>query len=236
MDDWTSKTIKNAKVNFAFEDGRVRVDPFTIKIDGMNANVSGSASFEGDLDYTMKLKVPTDKLGGDINNWMGSVLGKVNDLGLNTSIGEFVNVNLKITGPYSDPKVKPVFEGMEGQTVKEVAKEKVEEVIKEELIDPAKEKAKAEADKIIADAQAQVDKLMAEAQKGADLARKGGDELAEKFLSEAKNPIAKIAAQAAAKKARQDGDKTANKILDAAKKKTDGILKNAQEKADAKLQ
>ena len=236
LDQFAQQAIKNVNLKFSFEDGRVNVSPFDIKIDGMDANVGGSTGFEGDMDYTMKLKVPTEKLGSDVNQWVGSVLGKVNDLGLDASIGEFVNVNLKITGTIDNPSVKPVFEGVEGQSVKEVIETKIEEVVQEELIDPAKEKAKAEAEKIMADAQAQSDKLIAEAQKAADNIRKEADKQAQKLIDDAKNPLAKIAAETAAKKVRSEADKKANKVVETAEKKSADIMAKAQQQADAKLQ
>jgi len=236
LDKFAEKAINNVKVNFAFEDGRVNVKPFDIKIDGMDANVAGSTGFGGDLDYKMKLKVPTEKLGGDLNQWMGSVLGKVNDLGLNASVGEFINVTLGITGTITEPVIKPVFEGMEGQSVKDVIENKIEEVVTEELIDPAKEKAKAEAEKIMADAKAQSEKIIDEARKGAQLLKDEADKQAQKLIDEAKNPIAKIAAETGAKKIRMEADKKANKMIDAAKKKSDDLLQKAQAQADSKLQ
>ncbi|MEM7162945.1 MAG: AsmA-like C-terminal region-containing protein [Bacteroidota bacterium] len=236
LDQFAEQAIKNVKVNFAFDDGRVTVKPFDVRIDDMDAEVAGSTGFEGDMDYTMKLKVPTAKLGGNANQWMSSVLGKANDLGLNASLGEFVNVNLGITGTVDEPKIKPVFQGMEGQSVQEVIQDKVEEVITQEVIDPAKENAKAEAEKIMADAQAQSDKIMEEARKSADLVRKEADKQAKKLVDEANNPLAKIAAETAAKKVKKEADKNANKIIETAQKKSDDLLKKAQAQADAKLQ
>ena len=236
LDQFAEQAIKNVKLKFAFENGRVNVDPFDVKIDGMDANVAGSTGFEGDMDYNMKLKVPTEKFGSDVNQWVGSVLGKAGDLGLDASLGEFVNVNLKITGTIDNPQIKPVFDGVEGQSLKETIETKVEEVVKEELIDPAKEKAKEEAEKILADAQAQADKLVAEAEKTAAQIRKEADTQGNKLVNDAKNPLAKLAAEKAAKKLRQEADKKADQVVATAEKKSKDIMTKAQTEADAKLQ
>ncbi len=241
QDNWTSQRIKDVNLAFKFIDGKVAVTPFDVKVDGIETNVGGTMSFEQDLDYDVKMKVPVAKLGGQANQLMEGLLGKANSLGLNLSMGEFVNMTFKITGKVDDPKVKPSLLGQEGgaASVKDAIKETLEQEFqekKEELIDDGKEKAKAEADRIMAQAQEQADRVKREAKNLADETRKQGDDAAKKLEAEAKNPIAKAAAKVAADKVRQEANRKADVIISEADKQAANIMSTAQGKADQLLQ
>ena len=240
QNNWASQKINDVKLAFKFVDGKVEVKPFDIKIDGMETNVGGTMSFEQDLDYSVKMKVPTAKLGGSANQLMEGLVGKANALGLNLSVGEFVNMNFLVTGKVSDPQVKPTILGQEGSAgVKDIIKETIKQEFdkaKEEVIDDAKEKARAEADKLLADARVQADRLKSEAAKLADETRKQADLAAKKLVDEAKNPLAKAAAKVAGDKLKQEADRKANGIVTEGDKQAENVMKAAQTKADQLLQ
>jgi len=231
--------IRDLNVNFVIADGKVTTSPFDVKINEMSANVSGYTSFDQEIDYLMKMKVPRSEMGSDFNKMAEGLLGQANKLlGGSMSMGENINVDVRIHGDIKDPKVTPTFAGMEEgvQGAKEQAKEAVKEKV-EEVIDDTKEKAREEAqkraDKILAEAQKQADRVKKEAADAAKRIREEGERGAQKLIEEAgSNPIAKAAARVAADKARQEADKRADQVDNEGKKRADDIMKKAREEAD----
>lgn len=236
LDNWKRQDLNNLKMTFKMEDGKVIVSPFDVKLDGMEANVGGSMSFEQEIDYNVAMKVPTSKLGNNAGQLLDGLVGQANDLGLNLSVGEFVNMNFKVTGTMDNPTVKPSIIGQEGgTTVKDVIKETIEQEIqevKEEAIEDVKEEAREQADKIMAEANAQADALRAEAKRTADKTREEGNRAADKLVDEAKGPFAKAGAKIGADKLRKETEKKAVKIEEEADKKAMSLVDKAQTKAD----
>ncbi len=239
LDNWKRQDLNNLKLAFKMEDGKVFVTPFDVKLDGMEAVVGGSMSFEQQLDYDVAMKVPVSKLGSNAGQLLGNLVGQANALGLNLSVGEFVNMNFKVTGTMTDPKVKPSVIGQEGgATIKEIIKETIEqeiEEVKEEVIEDVKEEAQKQADKIMAEANKQAKAIRAEAKRAADKGREEGNQAADQLIEEAKGPIAKAGAKIAADKMRKETEKNAVKIEEEADKRAQSLIDDAQRRADELL-
>ena len=237
------QTINDLNLSYRFENGRVVVDPFNIKLEGIETTIDGSMSFAQELDYNVKMTVPLSMLPGNLGNQASALLQGINDkLGSNVSVGTKIPVILKITGTVEDPIVKGNY-GNALQEQKEDLKEQIKETVKEaveEKIDEARDaaiaKARAEADKIIADAQKQANNLVAEATKAADNVRNQAYAEAQKVEDSAKNPLERAAKRAAADKLRQEADKARQKAIDQAQKQADGIVNDAKTRADAVIE
>ena len=228
------QNIQDLNTTFVIEDGKVTTSPFDVKIDAMTANVSGWVSFDEKIDYLMKMKIPREELGGDLNKMAEGLLGQANAFfGGSMSLGEYINMNVNIEGDLHNPSISPAFAGMEdGEgSVTEQATEAVKEVIEEEIED-LKEDLGKEADKILADAQEQADRLVKEAEKAGDQLRKEAEKQAQKLLDDAKNPLAKAGAKIAADKINQEADRKANDLVKEAQKQADKIMADAQKQAD----
>jgi len=237
---WDSQSLNNVRLAFAFEDGKVNVSPFDVKIDGMKSTIGGSMSFEQDLDYDIDMEVPTSKLGSDANELIGGLLGQANSaLGTDIAMAETIKMRFKVTGKVGDSKVKPVVMGQEGKAdIKEAIVNTIQEEVeekKEELIEDTKEEARKEAEKLIADAEAQADRIRQEASDLAERTRKQGEAAAKKIEDEAKNPLAKAAAKLAADKVRKEANDKATKIEAEADKQAQSLVDKAQAQADALL-
>ncbi len=234
--------IQDLNLRFVVQDGRVTTDPFDVRINRMTANVSGYSSFDQKLDYLMKMKVPRSELGGDFNKMAEGLLAQASALfGGNMSLGEFINVDVRIHGDITDPTITPSFGGMEGAAasakdqVKAAVTEKVEEVI-DDAKDKAREEARQQADKILADAQVQADRLKRESADAAKRIREEGERGAQRLVDEAgNNPLAKAAARAAADKAREEANRRANQVENEGKTQADNIMKQARDQADRVL-
>ena len=250
------KTIKldDSKNWFTVKDGKVILDESKHQIRNISMLVAGSHGLESDMDYTIKAKIPKELLGDNTatqiaNKGLDFLNKEASKLGLDIANGEFVNVLINITGTMSKPKLKITPTGAEGQSVKDVAKDivnQVKETVKDtvtkvvkEKVDDGKAKLAAEKAKLEAEADAkiaairakakkQVDAARANAKKQADLAKNKAYAEADKALEKVKNPLQKIAAKEAAKIAKRQADKVHASAL----KRVDNTTQKIMDRAD----
>ena len=91
LHDLTLKTI--------MKNGRVYIEPFALKIGAYNAHISGSHSFEGGLDYRVKVEVPTGELGKAANKFIEELLG------MHQVAPETIWLKFVVKGNYQKPQV-----------------------------------------------------------------------------------------------------------------------------------
>lgn len=245
-DKYKRMKIEDVNATYEFIDGRLHVKPFEVKVEKSTATVYGSNGFDETLDYTLDMKVPTSELGSDINAFLGDLLSLTNSGGANFKTPDVIEVQVKITGTCSDPKVSlgNLNALGSGGTVKEQIVEKIDEAIEEvkekvnEEIDKAKEQAekeaKAAAEKLIQDAEREAAKLIKEAAALAGITKKEGYASADKTENEASNPFHKVAAKVAADVIRKETDKQVDKILKEADKQAKAIVAKAKLNANKK--
>lgn len=217
-------SLKDVLMSATIEDGELSVDPFDINVGDYTANVSGKSSVDGKLDYKMNMEIPAGAIGSQVNSLLGKYTGSSNT-------SSTIKLPIGIGGTYDKPTYSLLGGGAKQQAttaVKEVVKEKVVKVVKENL-DAEKEKQR---EKILAEAQKKADDLTSEGKKAAEKLRKEGYAQADKLVKEAgSNFLKKKVAQEAAKKLKASTDKKAQKIEDEAKKKAENLLAAAQKKA-----
>ncbi len=214
--------IQNVMAEYEFKDGRVNLrNPVKVKIDKIDAEITGSTGFDQTIDYNWKMTVPTEMFGAQANSMVGSLLGQANAAaGTNVSMPKTVKVNVGFGGTVTNPTVKTGTKAGEAGAS-----------LKDQAISTVKDKANEEAQKILADAQAQVAKLKADAQTASDKLKTEAYAAADKQVEEVKNPLAKIAAKKAAELAKKEADKQAQKLLDEAEVKSQKILEDAKVKS-----
>lgn len=121
--------LKGLKTALSFEDGTVKVKPFTINYEDISIDVSGSHTFDKKLSYQAKMNVPVKYLGSEIN----SLIAKIDDDQLK---GSTLPVTANIGGDYLNPEVKTdLTGGVKNLTLKLVA------IQKDKLINKGKDKA-----------------------------------------------------------------------------------------------
>jgi len=252
--------IKDTKNWFELKDGRMNLQEFNYEYDGIDMLVSGSHGIDTDMDYKILAKIPrklweNNAAGKAAGKGLDFLKGEAGKLGVNLDLGDFVDVQINILGTMADPKIKIKPLGSGGKSLKDTAKdvvdqvvtkakeevkEKVEDVKKEviEKVDNKKAELKAKADaeykKIMATATANANKIKAEAAKLSDKTTKEGYKQAENLIDEAgSNPLKKLAAKKAADVLKKQTDKKADQIVSEGDKRAEQLLDKAKKSAEA---
>ncbi|MBE9510191.1 MAG: AsmA family protein [Bacteroidetes bacterium] len=243
-----SNTFKDLNISFKIIDGRIYVEPFKINLGNIDMVIGGDQGIDQTLNYLVKMSVPRASFGAGANQVIDDLAAKASAKGLKIEPGEKVNVDVKVTGTFTDPKIALDMKSSSENAIKAVKKQ-VEEKIKKEVekkkeevkqkIDEEKEKAKeklnAEADRILAEAEKRAQQVKDAAAKAAEALRGESKLRAKQLEKEAagKGMLAKIAAQKAAEKIRTEGDKKADKLVKEADDKAEKIMNEAREKVEA---
>lgn len=230
------QNIENVSLSYKFENGRVYIDPYDVVINKYKTSIAGSTGFDQTIEYVMNMAIPRSEFGGAANGVLDEMMNKANaKAGTNISVGEIINVQAKIGGTITDPKIETdMKEKMTDlkQELKEEIKEKIIEKV-EEVKEDVKAKASAEAEKLMKDAEEKAAQLRAEAKKAADKVRAEGKSSGDKLIEEAgNNPLKTAAAKKGADKLNKEAEEKAQKIEKEADEKAQKVLDEAREKAD----
>lgn len=122
--------LKGVKTALTFEDGKVKVKPFSVNYKDIKVNVSGGHNFDSSLDYKATLDVPAKYLGSEVT----SLISKIDDSSLENLT---IPVTANIGGLYNSPKVSTdMASGVKSLTSKLI------DIQKQKLINKGKDKAK----------------------------------------------------------------------------------------------
>ena len=122
--------LDGLKTALSFDNGSVKVKPFTLKYKDININVDGSHTFDKQMQYKATLDVPAKYLGSDVNK----LISQMND----ESLGEVtVPVTANIGGNFTNPSVSTDLTS----SVKTLTS-KLVEMQKNKLVNQGKDKAK----------------------------------------------------------------------------------------------
>ena len=241
MPKLATQTLKDFKAKFKFENGKISLTPFTIKLGKINTDVSGSTSFEQDLDYKLMMNVPREEIPASALKAVEEGIKKLNNLPIKLKLQELpamIPVPASITGKVTKPIVKVDLKEAIGKltgnlknSVKDAvnqAKDSVKTVVKQkvtEKVNEVKEDLNKKKQEAIAEAQRQADKVKAEAKRAADAVRAEGNKQADALIAEAGgNPIKKKLAETAATKIRKTAEEKAQKMEQEASQKADEIM------------
>ena len=235
--DFTN-TFEDINTSFGIKDGRVVISPFDVKVGNIPANFSGDHGLDHTLNYLVKMQVPRKELGAGANALIDEMSKSASLLGIPFTPGEFIPVNLKITGSFLEPQVNLLGAGAgnAGIPIKDVVKEGLKqevEVQKEKLEKEIRNVASEEADKIIKQAESEVEKLKEVAAEAAEKIRKEGYAGAERVEKEAegKGWVAENLAKKAASELKKEADKQAENVIREANEKAESILNEARKRA-----
>ncbi|NND78950.1 MAG: AsmA family protein [Maribacter sp.] len=123
--------LKGLKTALSFEDGTVKVKPFTIKYEDISIKVDGSHTFDRQLNYVATFDVPAKYLGTEVN----SLIAKIDEKELENLT---IPVAANIAGNYASPEVTTdLTSGVKNLTTKLI------DIQKQKLINKGKDKAGA---------------------------------------------------------------------------------------------
>ena len=234
-DKFSDIIMKDLAIAYSVRNGRVYIEPYHTRIGNTDLVMGGDQGLDQTMNYEMKMKIPRSDLGGTAQNAINQVSSLAEGYGMDIDPGETIDVKFLVTGTFTEPKIRPVFEeGLKNMTeevkaqVQEIVEEKVEEV-KEEI----REEASKEAERILAEAQVKADALKLEAKNaGEELIRLAKEEGQQRIKDAGSNPIQKMAAETYARTLNSEAGKNAKKLEEEANKQADEIMRQAQEQAD----
>ena len=99
LKDGNTLQLKNISIPISINNGVMDVKPFDVKLWDYQANVQGSAGFDGSINYLINMDIPAGKLGGQANALLSSISGTAANE--NTTIP----LALNLSGTYNAPKI-----------------------------------------------------------------------------------------------------------------------------------
>lgn len=214
--------IEGFRTRFKIEDGAVEVKPFTAKAKGLEMVVSGRHGLDQDMKYRVTTEVPIDGLSSKL-------AAEVKRLGLDLTKIENIGVQANLTGSIESPRVSVDVDtgALRGAVADAISSELAEQRAR------AMEKAREQADQIVAEAKKQSQRVLEEAERAAERVRAEGYKRADQLEREAEgNPLQEIAAREGAKRIRRETDKRVDQALAEAERKADKVVAEAEKRAD----
>jgi F0F1-type ATP synthase membrane subunit b/b' len=244
-----SEMLKNEKfraiapdevyVGFSVMDGRIRFNPFDMKVYDSEMTVSGSHGIDHTLDYVFDMNIAKSDLGPGANDMMRGLSVLAAGAGIRIPESDYIKVKANITGTFTEPSVKTDLSGnlrSGGETVREAVKAAVTERVEEEIEqveEQVREEAGAKAEKIITDAEARAGQLVEEARKAGEELVKEAEVQGEKLVEEAgSNVLKQIAAKKAAEELKKQAVKQSENLVREAEVQAAEIIQRARDEAE----
>ena len=99
-------SLRDVKTYFAFENGRVKVNPFKIKVSNINMAVAGSHGFDQSLDYTLQLALPRSVMGAQANSLINNLVKQAANKGVPVNVSDSVHLQVLLGGNITKPTYK----------------------------------------------------------------------------------------------------------------------------------
>ncbi|UII80811.1 AsmA-like C-terminal region-containing protein [Flagellimonas sp. CMM7] len=122
--------LSDLKTALSFDNGSVKVKPFTINYKDIAVNVDGSHTFDKQLEYKATLDVPAKYLGSEVNN----LIAQMDDSSLEDLT---IPVVANIGGNYTNPTVSTDLSSGVSKLTKQLV-----DIQKQKLLNQGKDKAK----------------------------------------------------------------------------------------------
>jgi len=169
---------KDLKIPFKIENGLLYTSPFDVKVANINLNLSGNTGLDKTINYNVVVTLPQ-----------------------NLAIVGVTSMKGKITGTFTDPKIKLDATAMAMEAAKGLADKYLEKVTGKnttETVAKAKEDVSKRAEEIRTQAKVAGEKLITEAEINGNL-----------LVDKTKNPLLKAAAKASAARLKTEAEKKA---------------------------
>jgi hypothetical protein len=211
-------TVEAVRSNIRIQDGRLHVEPFQVSVGGLAMTASGSNGIDQSVDYTLELQVPR---AGFADAALSGLASRAGSLGVSLAAIDPVRVGVRVTGTASQPALDVGLSETAG-SVGDAATQAAGAAVGQRIDDAqrrldaseaeARQRARAQADSVVAQAQRQADAIRTEAGRAAAEVRAEGNRAADEVLARATNPLTRAAAQPAADRVRQEAEQRAAAI------------------------
>ena len=208
---------------FQIKEGRLFVQPFSVKLAGTTMTVSGSNGFDQSMQYSLGLRVPRSLMGGGANQAIGGLISKAGGAGIDLNAAPEIPLGIQLAGTVTNPSIK-VDLGSVASSVKEGVQQAVQQAATQEL--------SAEATKLVQEAEQRAAAIRQEARTLADKVKLEGYQQADSLTAKATNPILQMAAKPAADQLRKQADSKAAGIVREANQRADSLVAQARRQAD----
>ncbi len=151
-------SLKDLKIFFSFENGRVTVKPYNFKIGDIAAEIAGSHGFDQSINYGANFTVPRSMLGTQGNAMLNDLVNKATAKGIPVNLGDKINFAATIGGTLTSPKIETNLKNVAGDAVNNVKQQIVQEAQKkiDSVKNIVKDTAKAIKTQLVNDAKQQL--------------------------------------------------------------------------------
>lgn len=99
-------SLRDIKSYFSFENGRVKVNPFRVKVNNVNMLVGGSHGFDQSLEYTLQLALPRSIMGNQANALVDNLVSQAANKGIPVNVSDSVHLQVLLGGNIGRPSLK----------------------------------------------------------------------------------------------------------------------------------
>ncbi|UYQ91551.1 hypothetical protein MKQ68_15780 [Chitinophaga horti] len=99
-------SVRDIKNYIAFQNGRVTVNPFRVKLGNMNMLVGGSHGFDQTLDYTLQIALPRSVIGAKGTSLIDNMVSQANNKGIPVKLSDSVHLQVAMGGSITRPSMK----------------------------------------------------------------------------------------------------------------------------------
>ncbi len=128
LTQFKSIKVSDLKLFYTFENGRVTVQPYKLKIGDIDAEIAGSHGFDQTIKYGVNLVVPRAMMGTEGNNMVNGLLSQATSKGIPVKLGDKINLAVTIGGTITSPKIETNLKNVAGDAVNNVKEEIKKEV------------------------------------------------------------------------------------------------------------
>uniref|UniRef100_UPI0035931CFD AsmA family protein n=1 Tax=Aquiflexum sp. TaxID=1872584 RepID=UPI0035931CFD len=99
LNDTNTLQLRNLNIPIEINNGVMNVRPFDVRLWDYQANVQGSAGFDGSINYLINMQVPAGKFGAQANTLLATISGA------QANESTLIPVAINLGGTYNSPKI-----------------------------------------------------------------------------------------------------------------------------------
>lgn len=207
LDNLAKMALRDIALMFEVKDGRLKTNPFNIKLGDYAMNLGGTTGLDQTIDYAGKFRMP-DKM----------------------NLGKFQNIGFTIGGTFKKPSVKLDLANTLTSIVEE---EKTKVMAKADSVkNVALDKGREAREKALTEAQKRADVIMEQARRQGDRLIDAAQVQGDSLVAKTSNPIARELAKKGAAELVNQAKKQADNLNKQAKTEADKIIQQVTSGSD----